>query len=296
MKDAQLKIFLALIEAQSFTATAKSLGLSQPRVSEAIAALEKQFGQALFQRGSHGVRLTLAGKTLANYATQILALKEAALADLSQLQASQTTELLLAASSLPGNYILPSLLAAFCRANGHIRPRLILSNTRLVCNQVLEGQAEIGLVGAKLGVGGLRWKAWKKDRLVLILAPNHRWRDRSSIALEELAQEPLLLREDSSGTREVILGRFKALGLAPGHLNVVAELGGAEALKKAVAHQMGVAIVSLASSEEELKRGQLLAKEIDHMQPERDLFVITPTGKKLSPTAQLFLDYLNSLA
>ncbi len=292
MKDTELALFLNLIEQQSFTATAKHLGISQPRVSETLARLEKKLGQKLIQRGSHVARPTPAGKKLIPYATQILALKEAAFNELTHLEEKAIRDLTLAASSLPGNYILPPLLARFYKDHPQIRPYLALSNSAQACEQVLEGKAEIGLVGAKLRLSGLRWKTWKKDRLVLILAPSHRWKERPSIALEELAGEPLLLREDNSGTKKVILQRFQTQGFTRGALNLVAELGGAEALKKAVAQQMGVAIVSLASVEEEIQRGQLLAKEIRHMQPERDLFIITARRKKLSPAAQLFHEFL----
>ncbi len=292
MKDQELKIFTTLLKEQSFTATAHALGISQHRVSEAVAGLEKKFGQPLIQRGSHVARPTLAGEKLGIYAHKILNLKVEALEVLEKLKSENLKELKLGASSVPGNYLLPKYLSEFQKIETNLRAKLVISNSRQVCDLVQSGEVEVGFVGAKYPISGVSWQPWKKDRLVLVIPEDHKWSSFKSVSLSELIDEPLLLREGDSGTRSVIQNYLSKQKIPMSRLNVVAELGGAEALKRGVQRGMGVAFLSSASVETEIQQGSLLAKPIADFPEKRDLFIITSKERKLSDTAKQFINFV----
>src|SRR5207248_2936125 len=109
-----LATFAAAAERGSFTAAARDLGVSQAAVSQKVQALERELGVPLFRRAGGRVELTDAGRRLHEYARRILDLHREARREVAGREAPVEGELLVAASSVPGEHLLPALLAAFC--------------------------------------------------------------------------------------------------------------------------------------------------------------------------------------
>src|SRR5262245_12183513 len=144
-----LETFARAAELCNFTAAARDLGLTQAAVSQRIGALERELGTPLFLREGGHVLLTDAGRRLHEYARNILALHRDARAEISGKKSPLSGELTLAASSVPGEHLLPALLSAFRKKQPHVRARVGVTDTQAVLTQIEHGQADLGLVGGK---------------------------------------------------------------------------------------------------------------------------------------------------
>src|SRR5947209_11544142 len=170
-----LETFVQAAESNSFTAAARALGLTQAAVSQRIQALEQALGVPLFSRQGGRVVLTEAGHRLYPLAQRILALHQEARAAVTGHPTPLTGELLLAASSVPGEHLLPGLLSVFRGRHPHVQVRATVSDTRQVLRQVEQGEAEVGLVGGKADNPNLEYRCFASDRLALVVPAGHPW-------------------------------------------------------------------------------------------------------------------------
>jgi DNA-binding transcriptional LysR family regulator len=289
-----LGTFSKAAELSSFTAAAKALGLTQAAVSQRIHSLEKTLDVSLFRRQGGRVLLTEAGQRLYEYAEQILALHREARQEIAGQRPSISGELLLGASTIPGEHLLPALLSIFHQRFPDIQVKAVISDSMKVTAQVERGQVSLGLVGRKPDSPHLEFCHFATDRMVLVIPPNHNWSKRRQVSFKQLCKQPLVLREAGSGLRhcfEKELGRF---GLALGDLEIALELGSNEAIKEAVLRGLGVAVLSSYAVERELKARQLVALKVTDLHCDREMFVVWDRRRVLSAPARAFRIFLET--
>src|SRR5262245_2252488 len=207
-----LDTFVKAAELNNFTAAARALGLTQAAISQRIQALEQALGTPVFQRQGAHLLLTDAGRRLYDYAQRILALHAEALTEIAGRPAPLGGELTLAASSVPGEHLLPDLLAAFRRKHPHVQVRATVADTHQVLHQVEHGQSHLGLVGGRTGSAHLQFRAFACDRLVLVVPRAHAWARRKRVSLTQLAGQPLIVREVGSGSRDCLERALAKIG------------------------------------------------------------------------------------
>jgi DNA-binding transcriptional LysR family regulator len=289
-----LETFSKAAELSSFTAAAKVLRLSQAAVSQRVQTLEKTLGTPLFKRQGGRVLLTEAGQKLYDYGQRILDLHRQARRDITGHQSPVGGELSLAASSIPGEHLLPTLLPLFARKHPHIRVRAAISDSMGVMVQVERGQASLGLVGRKTDNPHLEFRYLASDRMVLIVPPGHALNRRKKVALKQLLDHPLIVREVGSGLRHCLEKSLDHAGRSLADLHVVMELGSNEAIKEAVLRGVGVAILSTYAVQKELRAGQLHALEVHDLRCNRDMYVVQDRRRVLPFPARLFLLFLET--
>jgi DNA-binding transcriptional LysR family regulator len=287
-----LETFALAAERNSFTAAARSLGLTQASVSQRIGALERTLGVALFDRRAGRVLLTEAGRRLYDYGRRILALHREAREEVAGRKAPLTGELSLAASSVPGEHLLPALLSAFRQRHPHVRVRAAVADSRAVLGQVEHGQAHLGLVGGKGDSPHLEYRCFACDTLVLVVPPGHRWVRRRRVGLDQLAEQPLILREVGSGSRWCLEQGLAQAGKSLRDLRIALELGSNEAIKEAVLRGLGLAVLSRRTVDRELQSGQLHALQVAGLPLLRQMFAVWDRRRVLPIPAQLFLALL----
>jgi DNA-binding transcriptional LysR family regulator len=287
-----LETFAQAAEAGSFTAAARALGLTQAAVSQRIGGLERVLGVALFERRARRVLLTEAGRRLHGYAQRILALHDAARQAVTGRAVGATGELSLAASSVPGEHLLPALLSAFRSKYPHVQVRATVADSQAVLEQVERGRAHLGLVGKKGDSPHLEHRCFACDTLVVIVPAGHRWTRRRQVTLEQLGREPLVLREAGSGSRACLEQALAKTGKSLRDPRVALELGSNEAIKEAVGRGLGVAVLSSRVVEKEVQAGQLGTLRIAGLPLLREMFVVWDRRRGLPIPARLFLDLL----
>jgi DNA-binding transcriptional LysR family regulator len=287
-----LETFVKAAEHSSFTAAARALGLTQAAVSQRVQALEQAVGVPLFARQGGRVLLTEAGRRLHPYAQRILALHEEALREVAGRLTPLAGELSLAASSVPGEHLLPDLLARFREQHPHVRLRASVADSGRVLHQVEHGQAHLGLVGGKDDRPDLEFRCFACDKLALVVPAGHAWAGRRRVPLSQLAEQPLILREAGSGSRWCLERALAKVGKSLRDLHIALELGSNEAIKEAVRRGLGLAVLSTHAVDEELRAGTFHALQVTGFPLVRDMFVVWDRRRVLPIPARLFLDLL----
>ncbi len=196
----RLQVFSQVYERRSFSRAAEDILLSQPTVSGHIKCLEDELGVRLFDRLGRKIIPTRAADLLHEYAVQVLKLLEEATSSLDALMERFRGELRLGGSTIPGEYLLPTLLGAFREQYPEVRATLIIGDTGGIAERVLEGDLELGVVGAVLAEERLLFEPLLADQVILAAPPGHPLGGQT-IAAAQLAKWPLVLREPGSGTR-----------------------------------------------------------------------------------------------
>ena len=268
----RIQTFLAAAENLSFSEAAKQLHLSQPTVSHQIKTLEQELGTTLFERSGSGLRLTEAGQLLLPWARRLLH-------DTANLQAMMSSlqevagELRIACSTTAGKYILPQLAARFRLRYPGIHVHIPACAPEKVTLDLLDGDAHLGVLSREVGDANLEIQEFFHDTIKLIAPANHRWAFRSSIEPSELLDEPVIMREPTSGTRRVVLEELAKHDISLEDLDIFMELGNAEAIVRTVADGYGVAFVSELAATYPLERGNLVAIPIEGLALQRTIYM-----------------------
>jgi LysR family transcriptional regulator, low CO2-responsive transcriptional regulator len=288
-----LETFAKAAETGNFTVTARALRLTQAAVSQRIQSLEKTLVTSLFKRQGGHVLLTEAGRKLYDYSQRILDLQREARREISGQEVPGAGELLLAASSIPGEHLLPGLLSLFGKKHPHIRVRATISDSMEVISQVERGEVNLGLVGRKTDNPRLDFRYLASDRMVLVVPPGHPLSRRKKLSVKQLTRYPLILRESGSGLRHCFQKSLEKVELSLSDLQVVLELGSNEAIKESVLKGIGTAILSIFAIQKELKAGQLHAIKVSGLHCDRDMFIVQDKRRVLPLPARQFLIYLD---
>ncbi len=273
----RLETFRAVALAGRISEAARRLNLSQPAVTAQMRQLEQAAGRPLFTRHSHGVRLTPAGSGLLEVANRLHALLDEAS---SRLVAAEQPAgpLHLCASTTLAAYVLPSLLAAYQRAEQPSSVTLEVGNTEQVLAWVREGRFPLGLVEGLRRAPGLRLELFFADELLPVRAVKAPTTIRRVRAIRDLATVPILRRESGSGTRAVVDAALKKADPALAHRDSDPVLGHTEAIKAAVLEGLGIAFLSPWSIRGELRRRELEILDLPGLRIPRAFSWVHPSG------------------
>ncbi len=283
----QLRVFLAVAERQHVTRAAQALGLGQPAVSAAIAALEASHGVKLFNRVGRGISLTQAGEAFLGSARLILAEADAAALLLGDLGAARRGRLIVQASQTIASYWLPRHLVEFRRGHAGIEIRLTVGNTAQVAAAVHQGVAELGFVEGAVNNSALKSAAVARDRMMVVVGHEHPWVGRPAITPAQLPHSAWVLREPGSGTRSAFEDALAGFGMSVRDLQVAMELPSNEAVRAAVEAGLGATSISASVAAPSLEAGLLHA--VNLRLPERSFHALWHRERFLSPTAKAFL-------
>ena len=290
-----LETFSKAAEFNSFTRAAKDLNLTQAAVSQHVRALEKTLSKSLFERKAGRVVLTEEGRKLYGFVQRILDLHRQARKEITGYTPPIVGELKIAASSVPGEHLLPALLSEFREKHPRLRVDAAVADSRTAVGQVERGDAHLGLVGQKTESPYLQFRFLATDRMMFIAPPDHAFvKRRRKTTVDQLAAEPLILRSTGSGLRDCLEKSLKRAGRSLGELRIALELGSNEAIKRAVLKGMGLAILSRYAVREELQAGKLKAFEVAGLRCDRKMYTVVDRRKVLPLPAQLFLSLLES--
>lgn len=288
----QLEIFVKVAEFGSFSRAAEALLLTQPTVSEHIRSLEEELGVRLLDRLGRGAAPTKAGQLLLGYARRIQELHREARQALDQFQGRMSGELVVGASTIPGEYILPALIGRFKEKYPDIAISLLIGDSQRVVEWVLEGRAEVGVAGGHLPHRSLEYRELMPDELVVVVSGSHPWHGRKSATLDEVRREPLIVRERGSGSRQALERALAEVGLDLSAFRVVGEMGSTQAIKQAVKAGVGISLISKRAVGEECQYGLLHCVKVKDLRFSRAFYLVVNTSRTRSPLAEAFLAFM----
>ncbi|MEW6172478.1 MAG: selenium metabolism-associated LysR family transcriptional regulator [Bacillota bacterium] len=287
-----LKTFVSVANTCSFSRTAKELNLTQPAVSKHIAALESLYGIKLIDRSRRTATLTEAGAILIPLAVQTLSIIEQAAREMDSFNKTVKGTLIIGASTIPGQYLLPHIIRRFQESYPQIGISLEIADTGVILKRVLEGNLYLGAVGAFKPTPGLEAIPFASDELVLVVPVDHPLARQKIVAAADLTGREVVWRESDSGTRSVIEERLRAAGFNPENFRIVAEMGSTEAVLASVEAGMGLSFVSRWAAETRQKNGRLVVCRITGLPLNRTLYLIHPKGRFLPRPVKAFIDFI----
>ncbi len=284
----QLSVFEAAARLLSYTRAAEELHLSQPAVSMQIRQLEDQAGLQLFEKLGRKLHLTEAGRELFQYSRSILHDLHEAEEVMEALKGLNTGKLNIGVASTV-NYFAPRLLAAFSQRYPGISLSLEANNRENLVHMLNANEKDLVLMGRPPQQMDLESEPFLENPLVVIAPPEHPLAKKRSISLQRLAEETFVMREAGSGTRAAMERFFNEQGVT---LKTGMQMTRNEAIKQAVRAGLGLSIVSIHSIELELETQRLVVLDVDGLPIKRRWFLVYRHGKRLSPAAGAFKDFV----
>ena len=256
-----LRTYLEVIRRGSFSEVAKKFSISQPAVSFQIQKLERDLGVRLINRGQKSITTTDAGRRLVRFAELVEKEHDILIHDLQELREEVTGRIVITASTIPGEVLIPPILGEFKTLHPAIEAQVEISDSLTVISRVLEGTYDVGFCGIPPQGKELEYFRIADDEIVLIVFPEHPFAQKKRISFLELQEEPLILREETSGTQQSLLSLLSEAGLNTDRLAPNLILGSTQAVVSAVEARIGIAFVSNLAIKKSLALG--LVKEVD---------------------------------
>lgn len=288
----QLEAFAAVIECGSFTAAAEKLYLAQSTVSGHVAALEKELGVPMIVRtGKRKIILTDEGRRVYTHAKVILQSCDQLT---KELEERTSLELVLAASTIPMGYLLPDLMTGFATKMPQCQFIVHSGDSTCVHEQILNGDAQIGFVGAVLNRKELTYDLLREDRLVLLTSDNDKYRSflNAGVSGNSLLTEPLIFRENGSGTQQAVDKFLCENRIRTEDIHVVARVDNSDTILRTVSQGLGVAIVSELAAK---TAQEVLYFPLEGKSTIRYFYMIHPKDRRLTETAQAFRSFILNL-
>lgn len=256
----QLEAFVKVAEDKSFSKAAKALFLTQPTVSAHISALEKELNARLFIRTTKEVSLSDDGKLLYQYARQITALEKKIRDTFLRDEKKDIRRISIAASSIPGQYLLPEILARYSEKFPGKQFHVTETDSAGVVEQVGGHMADIGFTGTLMENRQCRYIPFYCDELVIIMpdTPKYREIQKKETALDWIADEPVIMREEGSGTRKEAEKQLRKAGIDVERLHIVAQIENPDSIKKYVRQGIGITVISRLAVRDDIAAGQVL--------------------------------------
>lgn len=270
----KIETFLSAAENSSLSEAAKQLHLTQPTVSHQIKLLEQELGVTLFTRSNTGMKLTDAGRLMLPWARRLLHDTNDLKDMMTSLQSEIVGELRIACSTTAGKYILPQMAARFSQRYPGIKVRILACGPEHAALKLLDGEAHISVISTENADLSLEAQEFFRDTISLIVPANHRWAERKKIAPEEILEEKIIMREETSGTRKMVLTELARYDISLDDLNIFLELGNAEAIVRTVAAGYGISFVSSLASACPLERGNVINIAVEGLTLQRKVYMV----------------------
>ena len=291
--DFRLKVFYTVANRLSFTKASNELFITQPAVSKHIQELEEYYKIKLFNRNSSKITLTVAGEVLLKHTKNIFEVYRDIDFDMSTLISQRSGLLRIGASTTISQYIIPPLLARFHQKLQNIKVSLLNGNTEQIENALLQQEIEIGIVEGQSKNKSIKYTEFLKDELVLVCKSSNPLVNLNEITQEALKKMRFLMREQGSGTLEVIEFALKPFNIKVSELQIEMQLGSTESIKSYLMNSDCVAFISIHAIQKELQNNELAILDITDLTIERFFYIITLQGKTDS-LSDLFIQNISN--
>lgn len=280
-----LRIFVAVCTWNSITKAAQKLHIAQPSVSLAIRELEEYYQIQLFDRISRKLYLTNDGKRFLCYASHIVSLFDEM--ENSMAYWNDTESISIGSSITIANSLLCECLSIYQTTYPKRSTHVLIENTQILMEAILQNQLDIALMEGIPSHSAIQKIPFFQDELALICANDHALTQKQSITLQDIVEEPFLLREKGSGTREIVDSIMKVHNI---QLQPIWESASTRALVKGVQHGFGLSILPYQMIKSELSAGIVTRVQLQNVSFQRDYYIIYHANKHLHAGLQDFID------
>lgn len=287
-----LRVYVTVVEQQSFSRAAEILHLSQPGVSLQIRNLEKEFDVKLMNRSPKWIKLTEAGELLYKRAKEMLNLYESVKLDLARLHDTVSGSLQIGASFTIGEYVLPRLFSSFAKQYPDVEMGITIANSTEIVGAIRDNKIDVGLIEESIESPDLRVVPFMKDELIIVAAEGHPLVSSGVSDITLLQDQIWVLRESGSGTRSFSNRFFEQACL---RIKRSYEINSSQGVKEAVFAGLGIAILSRWVVRREIEDGMLKEIPIQGLRLERNFSIVQLSNHVPSRANEVFMERLIKL-
>lgn len=251
-----LLYFDELVRTSSMRAAAENLNVAATAVSRQIENLEEYFGAQLVERSNRGIKLTAAGRLLADRAGKTLRELEHVHQLIDDLQGLQGGKVVIYANGATVANVLAPVLAEFSLRYPKLRFEVSISSAREAIDALARGEADIAVTLFAPAMSGVKVRLRSEILYDVIISPEHRLAQAKDIALADLADLPLALPDRSFAARQAIDEAFARAKLTPDPVFVTSSL---DMLKELVLRGAAVTLLPALAVHREIEAGTLAA-------------------------------------
>ena len=289
-----LKTYIEVVRQGSFSDVAKKLAISQPAVSFQIQRLERELGVRLIDRSQKTVTMTEAGRRVYAFAETVEKDYTKLKQNLDQLRQDVVGELIVAASTIPGEYILPAILGEFKTRHPAVGVQVDVFDSQQVIDGVTSGKYEVGFCGTPPQSRELAYFRIAADEIVLIVFPEHPFAKREYVSIDEVVDEPLIFREKTSGTQQSLEAKLGEAGLSLERVTPRLVLGTTQAVVSAVEARAGIAFISSLAIKKSTALGLVKVVGVGELKLRRDFFCIYRKERIVSRLLDEFIAFVQA--
>jgi LysR family transcriptional regulator, low CO2-responsive transcriptional regulator len=288
----QLRAFYHVAKSLSFSAAAEDLFVSQPAVTKQVKLFQEFCKLNLFKSRRGRLYLTDEGRKVLVYASRIFELEKQLEDAIGGLQNQKQGSLRIGTTKTYARYFLPRLLAPFQTSFPGVIIDLDEGSSLGMTESLLDFRNSLAIVAKVLDNPDISFQPFMLEEVVLIVAPEHHLAREGPVALEGLAGEPIVMKEQGSGTRKLVERSAHYKNVV---LNVVAQTSNMDFIKQLVRKQQALSFVVKTAVEAELAEGELIALPIKDLKLVLEIHLAYLRGYELSSAAKTFQNYLLSL-
>lgn len=292
-----LRNFISLTKYQSFSELAKDLSISQSTLSHQISQLEKELDDIiLIDRTTRKFKLTEQGKIFLNYAQKIINLYDSCIQELSKYSKKKIENITITASTLPGSHILPKYIANFRNEHQNVNFKILINNSQKAIDSLKKGISDFAGIGNFMEEKQDNFDIIKigDDNLVFICNPNHKLlkSGKNLVNIDDLIKFPFIIREEGSGTRNIIEQHFARYK----ELNITLEMNDNNSIISAVSESDNISILSEIIVKKAEDAGLIKILEVKDYPniAKRNVFFIKLKDKKIKGLKKRFWEYLEA--
>ncbi len=285
----QINSFLTIISEGSFTGAARKLNIGQATISHHINQIEEAIKVSLFTRSGKTVKITREGKIFEKFSLNFFSEIDKLQINLDSPALTETVDI--AASTIPADYILPSIISKLRKNNSNFQFRIDISDSREAIEKVKEKSVDIGIVGKEINHPTVKSNKLFYDNIVLIGSPEKV----DTLTADSIKREDFIVRKKGSGTRKAWEKDLATLNIYPSSLNIVYECSTTEGIKKAVSAGIGIAFVSRLAVGNEIQSGNLKIIELENINIKRAFYLIYLNKAKKSIPVKAMIEALEKM-
>ena len=292
MELKQLQSFVTVVKYKSFTKAAAELFLSQPTISTHIRQLEEELHSRLIVRTTKSIELTPRGAEVYGCACKMLKLHDNLI---DRFQREQNRIIRLGSSTIPSAYILPEILPDYGKLHPEVYFVIHQSDSQGVVDGLLNDSFHIGMIGMPCERNDIACLPFYEDRMVLITPVTSRFlalKKEPELPLSELLAEPIILREQGSGSKKSADYFLESMHIRESDLNIVARINDQESIKNLVAGGLGVSIISQKAAHNFALEKRVLTFELPKSLSTRNLYLIYHKNYMLPDYTKEFIAYV----
>jgi DNA-binding transcriptional LysR family regulator len=281
-----LKIFAKVAQYGSVTQAANEMRISQPAVTAQIRNLEKELNTKLIVPKGRGIILTPSGEILAKDARRLFAMESEIEARMKAYNSGQLGSLQVVSTYLPANYLLPLWLSLFKQLHDQIECTLTTKNSTEAMESLLHYEAELAVIGGGAVAHPLiNSELLFEDPLWFVVPTKHPFADQT-VTLMQMMNEPFILREEGSSTRDKLFALCKTQNSSPPRIGL--QFNGLPESIRAVIGGYGAIFVSALEVNEYIERGEIARVYVQDVELVNPISLCRRAKDELSPAAEQF--------